>query len=57
MANTPKLPFLASDWLISDRSQTVYKSTSLIGRALALIIITGSEEEGNERSNGRSSPV
>ena len=57
MANTPNPIIQASDWLRGCGFNIAYKSMLLIGPAMTLIIITGSEQGGNECSNGGTSPV
>ena len=57
MANTPNPIIKASDWLKGWCSCDLNESLMMIGPAMYLIIITGSEQGGNECSNGGTSPV
>ena len=57
MASTPNLVILVSDWLKGCGFQVLYESLMLIGSVMSLIILTGSEEGGNECSKDGPSYV
>ena len=51
MANTLNPIIQASDWLKGCGSRVLYESLMLIGSVTSQIIITGSEQGGNECRN------